>query len=1142
MKRLVLLVVLVLIAATGWGQKRTMITDKSVVREELLLNGDTLSGVDRDTLLQSPSSKKVPSTEAVSKYVNEKAVKYDNTNSGLSAITRVQAIDRLAKLQTFDDVKQMRSLLNPNIPNGARMKIASSGLEYTIKSDSVRNYPVDNDMVISFAGKYAIADLSDRKKFRDAFEFKRLSPLLDLNIAEDYVQIGGNIVQLSYSPLELSKESSTIDTIDGFFLDTINVNFDGGNWFANSNFPSISGSASALVKRTSNYNDGISTRKATMITLGDSGGNVLGLTSGKTWSTGDTATFSYYLKPINFQNQIAIEAEFWQDGGYTPTPVTIDTSDTGYVRYSHIIPAVEGGESRVRLVFNNIGVGDSMLIDGFQLEEGTILTDLKETFGSLQEDETFIYVNYGYSSIKDGVLNASYFVESLKSGSGLVTGGVDHTEIIQKLTDYCSGGGIGINRCNVVQLDKGGYRITDTYIGRDGVVLNGSSTTFPYANTPRYSVGTAIYVAIPDSTKFAFSFDNIYANSITNSGMSNVNIMIVDTTDIVIEANNNFSCTYENLSIDIETLTSGFYGNYNIGIKSGGESADHLYTNWENIEVKEPDSIGIEEGKGNTNNWRDLHVTRSKHTGVRVGNGIDLVNATIEGSGRYAIHHLGGTSYIRELYTEGQGKVESGGDSTSAIIEVDGGGLFLVRLTNSYANNGAVARVNGGYLMLDNFPVLNGGTGDGWFYIKDTSAVEFLRILSGTAGGGTMWRVKGDVSKFMCDNCDGRSYNGVDGFKSYSFESQHFGPIIENAGIQDTLRMGRVILSGDDNQNIIVNSSSLFVSDTVTTLGAIIKNGQTVGGKTAVVIDYTQLATSSVSSFGYVNNIPIDQNIDEGDEYIVSYSIYAFSDMVPHKLFGIRMGGDNFETDEVSPIPIPKNKWVRLHQKLTRDSAVAVGNKFNLRIFGPRSDVDSIAVRNLQITKGSRPGAEVVTTGSAIYSQTPTLVGELNIEGELRPNILLDSDGDAGEPGQLFASTGTGTNWGNADAGNVDISDISGGYASTSVEGALQELTMQTEIAPSDASTIAVTKYRCIISIDNSEGSTQTQTISTANIPDGAEVFIKSNASVSVTFSLSSGNFVPLGSTTGQSTIAISGTGELKLLWSSDLNVFYQLL
>jgi hypothetical protein len=164
------------------------------------------------------------------------------------------------------------------------------------------------------------------------------------------------------------------------------------------------------------------------------------------------------------------------------------------------------------------------------------------------------------------------------------------------------------------------------------------------------------------------------------------------------------------------------------------------------------------------------------------------------------------------------------------------------------------------------------------------------------------------------------------------------------------------------------------------------------------------------------------------------------------------------------------------------------------------------------------------------------LISDFSLSG-----VFGDKDDDGGTFGQLLKSTGTGTDWGNADAGNVDIADIAGGYASTSVEGALQELTMQTEVAPTNASTIAVTKYRCIIAIDNLEGSTQTQTINTANIPDGAEIFIKSNASVSVTFSLSSGNFVPLGSTTGQSTIAISGTGELKLLWSSDLNVFYQL-
>lgn len=128
-----------------------------------------------------------------------------------------------------------------------------------------------------------------------------------------------------------------------------------------------------------------------------------------------------------------------------------------------------------------------------------------------------------------------------------------------------------------------------------------------------------------------------------------------------------------------------------------------------------------------------------------------------------------------------------------------------------------------------------------------------------------------------------------------------------------------------------------------------------------------------------------------------------------------------------------------------------------------------------------------------------------------------------------------------ADAGDIDITDIAGGYASTAVEGALQELTLQSEISPANASTISITKYRAFILIDDLNGSTQTQTLSTTNTPDGSRVFIKSDAATSVTFSTSSGNFVPSGTITGSPTIAITGVGELELMWVSSLSAWFQI-
>lgn len=127
------------------------------------------------------------------------------------------------------------------------------------------------------------------------------------------------------------------------------------------------------------------------------------------------------------------------------------------------------------------------------------------------------------------------------------------------------------------------------------------------------------------------------------------------------------------------------------------------------------------------------------------------------------------------------------------------------------------------------------------------------------------------------------------------------------------------------------------------------------------------------------------------------------------------------------------------------------------------------------------------------------------------------------------------------DAGDIAITDLAGGFASAAVEGALQELTLQAEISPTDASTISITKYRAFILIDDLEGSTQTHTLSTTNVPNGARVFIKSGAATSVTFSTSSGNFVPLGSTSGSSTIAITGVGELQLIWVSSLSSWFQI-
>lgn len=106
MKRLFWVVLLSLIAATGWGQKRTMITDKSVVRDSMEINGKVFKGIDDDTTLLTPSAKMVPSTEAVVKYVRD--------NSGVSNIVLSDSLEqeRVKNQAVFDTLGRNQSVEN----------------------------------------------------------------------------------------------------------------------------------------------------------------------------------------------------------------------------------------------------------------------------------------------------------------------------------------------------------------------------------------------------------------------------------------------------------------------------------------------------------------------------------------------------------------------------------------------------------------------------------------------------------------------------------------------------------------------------------------------------------------------------------------------------------------------------------------------------------------------------------------------------------------------------------------------------------------------------------------------------------------------------------------------------------------------
>lgn len=921
--------------------------------------------------------------------INEiQTISIDGTNLTLSLGGGTVPLPTPGSSSYFNTVAELEAVdLDVNsiaITKGFNYVDDGGSLTYLIQADSVPGYATDQKYVVLLQnGNYAVANLSSRRSFSTYDELGKLGPLLKFSGEVETVAVGGKNVVVSASPLRISDfdlDETTDTIVDGLFLDTIRSPYSGENLYANSSDFTWPGGSAPLAK-IENLGIGIDGEAVNGVTLGVGTEAILG--SYKPVIGAGPArlvTLSYYLKPHNVSGNTITATADHENGNNPLDSLVIDLTATEYKRYAHVINYDRLNSRFFRLRFNGITQSDTLLIDGVQIEYGTSATPLKKTSG-LPADSDLIYVNRGYSSIENGVLDASYFVRSVKNSDRTLQS-IDHTPLLQSLNNYCGGVGEGgENRCSEILLERGKYRLAQEFFGVDGVIMRGPHTKFPYANSARQSFGTALMIDKKGGT--AFNYSPTVDNVIQNSGLHNVNLVITDTLDVVISAGKNWNCSYRNIGIYTEAIDVSNPGKYDIAIIDAldDDTPDHLYNEWDDIEIRGADSIAIITEKGNTSNWRNIHVGGAQ-IGVYVLNGIDMVNATIEGCSQAAVYHVGGSSYIRELYTESNG---FNGDSTSAIVHMEGGNLFLQQITNNYSENGAVIRMNGGGLTLGNFPSLNGGTQDGYFDIKDTSAVSFLRIMNSTAGAGAAWRVRGDVSKFKCEDCNGIDWNGTDGYSNYSVEAQNISQQATNLLIDGDLKFSQINLTGEYNQNIILNSRDLFTADTIQ--GIITKPNSFVspfGDTTACVIDYSGPGvTTSVSNFAWRSNILMGEDIDDGDEFILSYSLYLFGDLAPRNLFALRMGGDASSLVSVTTPNIGQGRWVRMHHRLKREGTNGITDRFNLRLFGPGNDVDSIAVWNMQISKAKRAGGAVVTTGSAVLSQQPSLIGDLEIDGDL---------------------------------------------------------------------------------------------------------------------------------------------------------------
>ncbi len=856
--------------------------------------------------------------------------------------------------------------------NGETVRIGDTGLSYRIQADSVQYYVTDDSLVIDLGTNYAVADLSKKRQFVTLDDFKIYAPLLTLKDGE-FIDIGNGKQrwEVAFSPKRISTNTSltTFVNPDGVFIDTIYVNFDGENLMRVSEYVSeeTGDPPYVIVTGSLDQNVGIApngTKSAdrTIYPMGTFFCDVAG--SYITPST--TYTISFFAKLSGGTGRKINNIQLDTYSGTRPS-ITFN-NDNQWHRYSAVVTT-----SATPTTFNywyggfaSFASTDTLYLWGFQIEEGSVLTEYKRVDYKQIARSGKAYI-YRTDLIEGKTLRLDKIVDLSRS----YTSESDDTELLRKAIAFCDEGKV----CNQIKI-SGIWTIKDTILMSNMVQIVGDKKTYEDVVQSGQSIsqdGATIILAIPDSTKSAFVF-RPYGSYVTisGSGIEGVTIVARDTIGRVFYMLEAFNCFLKNVEV---------YSESGGKVKSGlfvdtGSPSNSLNNNFSGVTIRGA-GIGIQYEGSAFNDFKNVSLLASD-TSLYITNGASVTfdGISVEDSNNGLIM-TGGTARIIGIYSESVSQnaiKQSGGNLMifNAILQVSESTDTLLNLSGgSVKIENSVIRTPGEVYVSDQF---------GSLYVENVATeVDFLDVPMPV----NVKRNLNIVNQY--DYNSGTRYRGM--LSKMSVESGVIGgSVIENSSFGDTVSLREI---WDVRQNYITNSDSFPVGKFGGADSIFVTKAATLdpyGGTEAQIVKYIGVGGTSGSSASYATFTSDSSGWNVGDEWTFSFFVKPYfnrkCDLMAVRPF--QSTGTNIS------FYAPEGEWTRVF--ISDTIRTKTTNTIELRLTNSAvNSGDSLAVFGMQFEKGGVYRQYTSTSSTVVDAKTRII--EIGEDGNVTVNTSLLVDG-----------------------------------------------------------------------------------------------------------------------------------------------------
>lgn len=902
---------------------------------------------------------------------------------------------------TYADISKISTPLKV----GDRIKIKSNGNEYVVKQDSVKFYTTDQENVINLGGRFAVIDLSKKREFESKKELQKLVHFLSIKDKEK-IKVGGVTYRVSFFPEKYYRSETTSAVqdiiVDGFFVDTLQIDTDNrnavyysedllniGRTWPDGTYPVVSwlnGNAGRILQNAAIAPDGTLTAER-IYGFNSTASNALQLAGDPTsWGVGDTVTISFWargnkttgtneraraqsilnptsvagLSDINF----VLDGEWHQ---YTRTAVTTSFTTTSKNIYFGI--------------FDGFANADTLDIWGFDVHKGGPRPYQKST--RIKGYKSKIYL-YREINIQNGELDLSFFRKSDYTSVSITPFVTSDAIFIQNALNYCASG----ERCNKVILPKANFRIDRTINIPRGVRLLGANPgNRSYGgNHPTENISTVFYVQMNNPTDYVFKVDfTAPAQLIDNSGISNIQLVCIDTTGGILYIREAANCLFENITANVSgvgVIDTALHFAVNVG-------SDAHYNIFKNCYIG-GQKFGLIYDGGVHNLFQDCGF--SGNVGMKINGGSFIGQIiSVEGSNT-GLLTTGGTTSIVGFYTE---STAAAGGST---VKMEGGSVHISNsnLQTETDTDTLINLVSGKNFTLENSVIVNQGimkmpTNLNLFESVDFSNVGSVFDLENTLKLTPKQRlfiaIKGNYPTFT----DNQIYKESGPVSKNAFHYNIY-PVQESPHLIDTIRLGRAYMLGGL-ENLIQ------YSDTIPTGSFAFYNtyANLVPGPTGINnADVIAATVATPSSFvGTKQGGPYIT----GEPYTISCYLKGLSGDNLNTMVTFRLGAGG----ETVKFKVRSNEWKRYEKTVFYDATDGSGA---LRIENVTPG-DSLAIWGVQVNPGYH-ATPIISTGNVGVRDT---LAKLSFRSLQLNGALVDISGSPGTAGQIPVSTVTGWNW-----------------------------------------------------------------------------------------------------------------------------------